>query len=49
MGSDRLDPGAGGMFTAAWSTYAFETAICYTRELKNPATDTFKDIFYSGA
>jgi amino acid transporter len=38
----------GGMFIAAWSTYAFETAICYTSEFKNPATDTFKAIFYSG-
>jgi amino acid transporter len=31
----------GGMFIAAWSTYAFETAICYTSEFKNPKTDTF--------
>jgi amino acid transporter len=38
----------GGMFIAAWSTYAFETAICYTSEFKNPGTDTFKAIFYSG-
>lgn len=38
----------GGMFIAAWSTYAFETAICYTREFKNPKKDTFKAIFYSG-
>jgi len=38
----------GGMFIAAWSTYAFETAICYTSEFKNPATDTFKAILYSG-
>ena len=38
----------GGMFIAAWSTYAFETAICYTREFRNPETDTFKAIFYSG-
>lgn len=38
----------GGMFIAAWSTYAFETAVCYTREFKNPETDTFKAIFYSG-
>ncbi|MFD1331257.1 APC family permease [Methylopila musalis] len=38
----------GGMFIAAWSTYGFETAICYTREFKNPKTDTFKAIFYSG-
>jgi len=38
----------GGMFIAAWSTYAFETAICYTSEFKNPKTDTFKAIFFSG-
>ncbi len=38
----------GGMFLAAWSTYSFETAVCYTAELKNPKTDTFKAIFYSG-
>lgn len=38
----------GGMFIAAWSTYAFETAICYTSEFKDPKTDTFKAIFYSG-
>jgi amino acid transporter len=38
----------GGMFIAAWSTYGFETAICYTSEFKNPQTDTFKAIFYSG-
>lgn len=38
----------GGMFIAAWSTYGFETAVCYTSEFKNPATDTFKAIFYSG-
>jgi amino acid transporter len=36
------------MFIAAWSTYGFETAICYTSEFRNPATDTFKAIFYSG-
>ncbi len=38
----------GGMYIAAWSTYGFETAVCYTRELRNPAADTFKAIFYSG-
>src|SRR5262245_10381536 len=38
----------GGLFIAAWSTYAFETSICYTSEFRNPATDTFKAIFYSG-
>ena len=36
------------MFIAAWSTYGFETAICYTSEFQNPKTDTFKAIFYSG-
>ena len=38
----------GGLYIAAWSTYGFETAVCYTREFKNPATDTFKAIFYAG-
>lgn len=38
----------GGLYIAAWSTYGFETAVCYTSELKNPKTDTFKAIFYSG-
>ncbi|MBS4026453.1 MAG: APC family permease [Clostridia bacterium] len=38
----------GGMFIAAWSTYAFETSICYTREFKDPKRDTFKAILYSG-
>jgi len=38
----------GGLFIAAWSTYAFETAICYTSEFKNPGTDTFNAIFSSG-
>jgi amino acid transporter len=52
------DPGAwntngwtlilGGLFIAAWSTYGFETAICYTSEFKDPEKDTFKAIFYSG-
>jgi amino acid transporter len=38
----------GGLYIAAWSTYGFETAVCYTSELRNPKTDTFKAIFYSG-
>ncbi len=38
----------GAMFIAAWSTYGFETAVCYTSEFRNPGTDTFKAIFYSG-
>lgn len=39
---------AGGLFIAAWSTYGFETAVCYTREFKQPRTDTVKAILYSG-
>jgi amino acid transporter len=38
----------GGLFIAAWSTYAFETAVCYTREFKDPKADTYKAILYSG-
>ncbi len=38
----------GGLYIAAWSTYAFETAVCYTREFKNPATDTVKAIVAAG-
>jgi amino acid transporter len=38
----------GGLFIAAWSTYGFETAVCYTREFKDPQRDTFRAIFYSG-
>ena len=58
LAAPTSDPGAwniagwtlvlGGMFIAAWSTYGFETAVCYTSEFKNPKTDTFKAIFYSG-
>lgn len=39
---------AGGLFIATWSTYGFETTVCYTREFKNPKSDTFKAIVYSG-
>ena len=38
----------GALFIAGWSTYAFETAVCYTREFKNPATDTKKAIITAG-
>lgn len=38
----------GGLFIAAWSAYAFETAICYTSEFRNPATDTSKAILFAG-
>lgn len=39
---------AGGLFLAGWSAYAFETAICYTSEFKDPAKDTPKAIFAAG-
>jgi amino acid transporter len=58
VAAGALEPGAwnihgwtlilGAMFIAAWSAYAFETAVCYTSEFKNPTTDTFRAIFYSG-
>lgn len=38
----------GALFIAGWSTYAFETAVCYTREFKNPATDTKRSIIAAG-
>jgi amino acid transporter len=38
----------GGFFIAAWSAYAFETAICYMSEFKNPGRDQAKAILYSG-
>jgi amino acid transporter len=39
---------AGGLFIAAWSTYGFETAVCYTREFRDPKRDTFKAILFCG-
>ncbi len=45
---DGLTLIAGGLFLAAWSAYAFETAICYTSEFKNPGRDTPKAIFSAG-
>jgi len=38
----------GALFIAAWTTYAFETTVCYTSELKNPKRDTVKTIASSG-
>jgi len=38
----------GALFIAGWSTYAFETAVCYTREFRNPNTDTKKAIVAAG-
>ena len=37
-----------GLFVAAWSAYAFETAVVYTAEFKNPQRDTPRAIFASG-
>lgn len=39
---------AGAMFGAGWSTYGFETAVCYTREFRDPAKDTAKAIMAAG-
>ena len=38
----------GAMFIAAWSTYGFETAVCYMSEFKNPGKDMSKAIIWSG-
>lgn len=38
----------GGFFIAAWSTYGFETAVCYMSEFKNPGRDMSRAILYSG-
>ena len=38
----------GAMFGAGWSTYGFETAVCYTREFKDPARDTPRAIIAAG-
>ena len=39
---------AAAMFGAGWSTYGFETAVCYTREFKDPAKDTPRALIASG-
>lgn len=39
---------AGAMFGAGWSTYGFETAVCYTREFRDPARDTARALFAAG-
>lgn len=36
------------LFLAGYAAYAFETAICYTSEFKNPGHDTVRAIVYSG-
>lgn len=39
---------AAGLLVAAWSTYPFETAVCYVREFKDPGRDTVRALVYSG-
>lgn len=36
------------MFIAGYSTYGFETAVCYVSEFKDPRKDTFKAILSAG-
>ena len=38
----------GALYIAAWSTYGFETAVCYTRELRNPGRDAPRAILAAG-
>ena len=38
----------GSMFIAAWSTYGFETAVCYMSEFKDPKKDMSRAIVRSG-
>ncbi len=38
----------GGMFIAAWTTYAAETAVCYTSEFKDPGKDNVRAVASSG-
>lgn len=38
----------GALFIAGWSAYAFETAVCYMSEFKNPARDMVRAIMWSG-
>lgn len=45
---DGLTLFMGGLFIAAWSAYAFETAVCYMSEFKDPGRDTPRAIIYSG-
>jgi len=38
----------GALFICAWTTYAFETAVCYMSEFRNPAKDMSRAIIISG-
>ena len=39
----------GGMFIAAWSTYGFETAVCYTSEFHDPGKRHVQGDFLFGS
>lgn len=39
---------AGGMFIGGYSTYGFETVVCYTREFRDPGRDTYKAVLAAG-
>ena len=39
---------SGGLFIAAWSSYAFETSVCYMSEFKDPGHDMPRAIVASG-
>ncbi|NML17870.1 APC family permease [Azohydromonas caseinilytica] len=43
-----LSAAMGALFLACWATFGFETAVCYTREFKDPQRDTFRALFASG-
>ena len=43
-----LSTAMGALFLACWATFGFETAVCYTREFKDPQKDTFRALFASG-
>jgi amino acid transporter len=38
----------GGMFIAAWTTYACETSMCYVSEFRDPNKDTIRAVVSSG-
>jgi amino acid transporter len=38
----------GALFIAGWSAYAFETAVCYMSEFKDPGRDMVRAILWSG-
>ena len=38
----------GALFIAGWSTYGFETTVCYMSEFKDPGRDMVRAILWSG-